>query len=262
MMELQREVESLRNELSIQKNLLKLLFLETYHNAIADNKKTSLHFLCEKERFEKQDIEIIKNLVEYKMDVNQMHQGKTPLHLLCSTKSNSQEIIKFIIERKADSNLKDPQSNDALLLLSQSGKTGTDQVVEIMLEKKCNPNNLNQEKKASIHYYFQKEKEKENSHKKIIFNLIKNFNADTNLVDDQRNSPLHNTSDPEMIEFLLENKANPNQTNNQSNTPFHYLAKEGNEKVIKLLLESKSEPNVKKKKKIHFIIFNYFICFI
>lgn len=66
--------------------------------------------------------------------------------------------------------------------------------------------------------------------------------------DDYKRTPLHCAlefeTEPKVIEFLLKNGANPNEQDDNGNTPLHYAAQNGDIESVKLLLAYNAKPNV------------------
>lgn len=67
----------------------------------------------------KRDVDGVRKLISYGVDVNQESQGKTPLML--AARYNSVEIIKLLLEKGAKLNRKDERGQDALKYAELSG---------------------------------------------------------------------------------------------------------------------------------------------
>lgn len=59
----------------------------------------------------KGDIETVKKFIEYGVNVNESFNGITPLML--AARSNKAEIVKLLLEKGADADLKDEKGNTA-----------------------------------------------------------------------------------------------------------------------------------------------------
>jgi len=60
----------------------------------------------------KGDLETVKKFIEYGSDVNEKSNGLTPL--MFAARYNKVEIIKYLVEKGADKQLKDDKGNTAL----------------------------------------------------------------------------------------------------------------------------------------------------
>lgn len=60
----------------------------------------------------KGDIATIKKMIEYGADVNEMSNGLTPL--MFAARYNKIEILKFLVEKGADKQIKDERGNTAI----------------------------------------------------------------------------------------------------------------------------------------------------
>ncbi|MDI1317091.1 ankyrin repeat domain-containing protein [Flavobacterium sp.] len=60
----------------------------------------------------KGDLETVKKFIEYGSDVNEKSNGLTPL--MFAARYNKVEIIKYLVEKGADKQLKDEKGNTAL----------------------------------------------------------------------------------------------------------------------------------------------------
>jgi len=82
----------------------------------------------------KRDVEVVKKLISYGADVNQVSQGKTPL--MMAARYNNVEILKLLIENGANLRAKDERGNDALKYAEQSGaKEAAAYIKEISAKK-------------------------------------------------------------------------------------------------------------------------------
>ncbi len=85
-------------------------------------------------------------------------------------------------------------------------------------------------------------------YKEITEMLIKN-GADVNFQDAYGVAPMHGasrTNHPEIIQILIDNKANVNlPTTGGKETPLHYAARYNNPDVVKLLLDKGADKNAK-----------------
>lgn len=69
----------------------------------------------------KGDLETVKKFIEYGTNVNEMSNGLTPLML--AARYNKVEIIKYLVEKGADKQIKDERGNTALKYAENSKST-------------------------------------------------------------------------------------------------------------------------------------------
>ena len=82
----------------------------------------------------KRDVEVVKKLLVYGADVNQVSQGKTPL--MMAARYNNVEIIKLLLEKGASLKTKDERGYDAIKYAELSGsKEAADYLKEVSKKK-------------------------------------------------------------------------------------------------------------------------------
>ena len=69
----------------------------------------------------KGDLETVKKFIEYGTDVNEMSNGLTPLML--AARYNKVDILKYLLEKGADKQIKDERGNTALKYAENSKST-------------------------------------------------------------------------------------------------------------------------------------------
>lgn len=82
--------------------------------------------------------------------------------------------------------------------------------------------------------------------------ILLQYDADINMKDGDQwtSTPLHlvvRSEKPEFVELLLNHGANVNATDSRENTPLHDAASNGELSIVKLLLQAKTDPNIRQK---------------
>ena len=120
------------------------------------------------------------------------------------------------------------------------------EIILLLLENKCSPNLKNNQGKSPFHFACINQ----NVDEEIITLLIQK-NSNLNLMDNKGNSPFHylcaneNLNNHKMLQFFLENNADPNCTNVNGITPFHIICENKmSYQIIQLFFEYHSNSNL------------------
>lgn len=162
-----------------------------------DNKlKTPLHLACKSK-----NIKIINKLLDLKANANlQDCNGETPLFLLTRKNQNRAYNLNFYNrkESKKNQNLKEKniKVNDSILTAEDTVKNieefiNLEKTFLRLLKNTININLKNNDSLALIHYACQREKF-------IYVNYLLEQKADVNILDEESNTPLHWTLDSEL----------------------------------------------------------------
>lgn len=153
--------------------------------------------------------QVVEWLLSKKADVNKPNkQGVTPL-IATAQSSEGFKIAKILLAHGADPNRQDAEGRTALMHSSENYYADT---ASVLLTHKADPNLKDKEGKTALHYAMR---------------------------GDRR---LQKT-----VELLLAHGADPNLTDNQGCTPFMLAADVGFVEIVKLLLVHKADPNLKDK---------------
>ena len=193
------------------------------------NNDTILHLAC---RRTKEDVlqYILQTLGSCDKALLIINNNKeTPLHLLASAKSASQETLTLI--QCENPNSQDKSGNTALHLACQHGYY--ELAEHLITNCKCDPNVTNDKGELPLHIAVAQ------SHPKITELLAspKNINCKCIKTSD---SPLHiacQSADLKVINLLLSLHANPSVLNSRGNTPLH-IAVAKSLQVVKLVFIS------------------------
>ena len=191
--------------------------------------------------------EEIKSVLDNITDINITdNHGNTPLHRIVTTSSGNRETLKLLIDRGADLLKKNHSSGLSPIELAGKRRFFTPVLEEIVIEKIYEKANLSSSGAieefsiSPVHFMTIKNQEEE------LKTIIKGSNV--NSKDILGNTPLHYgaiNGNEKIAALLLENGATIKEKNIFERTPLHYGAGKGHRKIIELLLENDSDINIK-----------------
>ncbi|MCD4793249.1 MAG: ankyrin repeat domain-containing protein [Bacteroidales bacterium] len=206
-------------------------------NGVYYQKKTPLHFACQKDSTN----EIIKLLINKGADINARNSsGNSPLIEACKKYGNLNAAI-LLIEKGADINIKDYGDNTALHIACESEKNIN--LLKLLIEKEADINAKNKKGETPLII----ECRKDNS-----FNTVKFFvekGALINVISENGDSPLilafEKDKSLKTAKFLIENDADINLKDNQGNTPLIIECRKDNSfNTVRFLVEKGALINV------------------
>ncbi|MEY2409153.1 MAG: hypothetical protein QOF48_1823, partial [Verrucomicrobiota bacterium] len=166
-------------------------------------------------------------LIAAKADVNARvlrpgnELGKTPLCI--SVQNNYAEMVELLLENGADPNVRfnetTDRQNESTPLLASVDRTGdNERIVRALLDHKADTGALKGNGYAALHLSM-------NNGSKAVALLLLEHGADVEIRETSGgNTPLGLMwGSKELVELLLDHKANPNAQNNDGNTPLHRL---------------------------------------
>ncbi len=158
--------------------------------------------------------------------------------LYSTAKTGDYDVVKELLEKKADPNINNEQKVTPLFIAIQEGQLD---IVKELLRHKAEPNTINIENVTPLHSAVQL------NELDILKELLSN-NANPNQVMDSGITLLHIAvykGQLEIIKELLSNNANPNLYNEKGLAPLHIALVEDKIDVLKVLLENnKTDPNI------------------
>lgn len=189
----------------------------------------------------RENIEVMKQLVEAGADVNQKNKGTfdtTPLYVAAS--ENRIDAAKFLIEHGADVNL---SLSDGATPLMIAAEKGYDEIVEVLVENSANmeAQNTNGVRALSFAAW--------NGHLKIVETLLAK-GADINFFTKNEIAPLHEAATAghlDVVKLLLAKGADinmPTQLGDQ--TALTQAAWKGHEHVVEYLVDQGADINAGK----------------
>lgn len=142
--------------------------------------------------------------------------GMAPLHF--AVWAGRPEMVEFLLQNGADPNL--PFDDDgtvvALVEALSIRPSNYEKIVELLLEHKADPNIKSSKGLAPLHYVG-------STINNAILQVLLKHGADTELKDPEGKTALNHQAAKEIMDTLLESKANPNTQDNRGNTPLHNL---------------------------------------
>ena len=135
------------------------------------------------------------------------------------------EIVKYLIEKKSEINIKDKNGYTALFLATLNKKINLD-LIKILVENKAEINGTDKKKNNVLHNLFDFTDCSNTIH--IIQYLLSN-KAIINQVGPKKNTPLHiaaiNPNFQLFLPFFIENNVHFDSLNKYNASPLHYLLK-------------------------------------
>ncbi|XP_003384716.1 PREDICTED: ankyrin-1-like [Amphimedon queenslandica] len=117
--------------------------------------------------------------------------------------------------------------------LHLAAETGHEETVRLLLNNEATIDIGDKDGRTPLHYA------SDNGHLTVVETLILEYGADVNAVDKEGYTPLHYASSYhlQVVEFLLEKGASPGSKGLDGCTPLHKAAWDGNNDIVKALLE-------------------------
>ena len=162
------------------------------------------------------------------------YYSDTPLHLAIS--KGFDDIVKLLLDKKADVNLKNSYGNTPLHV---AVSVGNDNLIKLLLDKKADVNAKGSGDDTPLHIAIRKGYYD-------VAKLLLDRKADINLKNRYGNTPLHVAilnGSKSFASLLIEKGADVNVVNNDKNTPLSIIATipdnniSGYDEIIKLLLK-------------------------
>jgi ankyrin repeat protein len=176
--------------------------------------------------------EVVELLLTYSADVNARDiNNRTPLHR--AVVFGHKDVAELLLANNADVNVKDNNGSTPLHLAADAGEKD---VAELLLTNKADISAKDNDGNTPLHWA---------EHLRgwnvlrdpISVLSCKEVEKSLNLVVD--------TGHKDVLELLLNNKADINAKNNQGETPLHFAVKSGFRNLAKLLLVHNADVNAK-----------------
>jgi len=181
-------------------------------------------------------LDILKLFFERGVNLNHTDSvGKTPLHIACFYQNI--DIIEFLIDNGANPNAK---NYEGLTPLHDACANGYTNIIILLINKGCDINVRANDGVTPLHVATI------NNHIHII-PILTERGANLESKDNVGLTPLHYASEDDFYGFamstLLDKKANIEAKTNNRKTPIHYACKNGNFKILEILIKYKANLN-------------------
>ncbi|XP_059174821.1 serine/threonine-protein phosphatase 6 regulatory ankyrin repeat subunit B-like [Physella acuta] len=189
-------------------------------------------------------LEIIKVIIQKKADINiKDREGNTPL-MKASEISDMEDVLRALLQAGANVNQHDKKGESALHFAAKSNCILN---AKVLLEFNSEIDIKNNEGKTALLYSLQNESTK-------MVHLLIGQNASVNCQDNKGDTPLHYACSRfddslKVIHLLIKSGACVNQQNSEGYKPLMVAAKRKSFKMIKLLCESGADINIVNEKK-------------
>lgn len=201
---------------------VKLLFSENTKNSQSQNGKTPLHYAMQSG-----NPEVVKFLLDKKVDLGLANkEGNLPIHVAILTKK-----LPFLeLLLAADKTLLNRKGYGGLTPLCKAAKSNQFALAKFLLDQGADQSIPDDMGDLPIHWAASSKDEK------LCELLFSEEFKDSK--GDRGNTPLHYAADsgnPQVVKFLLDQKANFRAVNNDGDLPLHIAASYGEEEMVKLL---------------------------
>ncbi|ORX42663.1 ankyrin [Piromyces finnis] len=183
------------------------------------------------------------NTNERKININtQNSKGLTLLHYACE--QGNENIVKYLIKKGADTNIKSSNGGISLHYACKSKNDNVNLVKYLIEAIGLDINIKDRHEKIPFHYACYKGNEN------IVKYLIKN-GVDPRIKNDYGRMSLHFVCGAEkeninLVKYLIEDIGlDINIQNKDGCTPLHYACEQGNENIVKYLIEKGADTSIK-----------------
>jgi ankyrin repeat protein len=170
--------------------------------------------------------------------VEKDRQQAPNISLHTAVKGNNGALVQQLLDRGADVNMKDSNSDTALHLAI---KLGLFDIVRVLLENGADVNVRNSHSHIPLYFAIIRR------NLDIVRVLLEN-GADVNVRNSHSNTPLYTAillGNSDIVRVLLENGADVNPTNSGFYTPLHLAIERGHFNIVRVLLENGADVNVR-----------------
>ena len=167
-----------------------------------------------------------------------VENGRTSLFYTVSGKSGKSNVqfAQILLNNGADVNIQDDDGNTVLIIACKENKT---EIVQLLLKNKADVNIQDDEGDTALIIAC------ENGYKDIVQLLLENKDTDINKQNIDGNTALIMACyNKDIVQLLLENKADLNIQNETGNTALIYTCNNGYKDIVKLLLENKADVTI------------------
>ncbi|XP_071098973.1 uncharacterized protein [Haliotis cracherodii] len=201
------------------------------------DRKTALHYVCERQKNTKIICELIRKCEEVNMSDS---HGSTPLHYLCMREDlkDLSGMVNMLTQKDSDPNICDEWRRAPLHLLCNRKHIDKD-IIRILLTAGANVNVSDVFKKTPLHYACD-----HTTVNRDAITLLIRGRADVNISDGNERTPLHllcrqKHIDIEAVKILLKHNALVNNTDEHGNTVLHDVSQNeaSTKDIVTLIIE-------------------------
>ena len=178
-------------------------------------------------------------------DINALdHKGYPPLYYAITSRFNADQSVKLLLQYKANTDFRDDNGNNLILLAAQKSDCKT---LEVLIQdqngallKKININEPNNKGFTAL-YYAISNCYAYDSYCKDYIGLLLKHGANVNFCQQNGDSPILLTAQKsywQAVKLLAQNGANVNAQDQKGKTALHYAAFHNNSNAIKCLIQN------------------------
>jgi ankyrin repeat protein len=181
---------------------------------------------------------LMRRYLDRGKDINILNEnGDTPLHMVCSGKGKFLG-LELLVERHADINLRD--TNEYSPIVTAISNKAPAKIIQYMLKHGAKPELPPRHGGTCLHFAAV------SGDVEVMRMLLAQPTVDVGARDEDGETPLHWASSfpgcpQELIKLLLENRANVNEQDNNSQAPLFEACMRGNVESARLLLEHNAD---------------------
>ncbi|XP_059148176.1 putative ankyrin repeat protein RF_0381 [Physella acuta] len=187
-------------------------------------------------------LELLKLLIDHGADVNALDTEKNPV-LSLALNNKSKEIASLLVQKGADVNV---SSNDHVPCLLEAIKLGDVEIIKSITQKGADLKQTDADGNTCLHIAVYIAQDQGAAQSPLpISSLFQDRQSTVSLQNHQYiMKHMNDRLSTEVLQLLLDNKADVNLANNKGRTVLHYCVKTRRLEQVKLLLEAGADVNI------------------